>query len=904
MKQKHVVLKQKLAAAVASVAALASLTAQCLERSYNWKEDAQDNSWANAANWHYWANNAWQENDGYPNALTHGAEFWKNAIVGISGEKTMTIGELKIGASVVLDGGTLIVGDDANTTDYHEVYIASKDKENDWMDSGTLEVKNGTLKVVQSNSCLDVGRGTYSTAALIVSGGTVEAQTLRLGYGNGATGTVNLNSGTLSVYDIADGNGTGEIVFNGGTLQIKNAVYLDKSKIALTMAEGGVTFDIPDLGTNEKGEDRAAQIVNAITYADGVTSATLTKTGAGVLALKGETAATKIVAKGGTLKFWADDNTATYGGKYDLELAGGTIDPIEFKSIEITDGTYALAYLPSTSASSVTLSGGTLTASADSASVSLSKTVVLNGGTLEITIDSEVTIDNSQEFSIGGISLGANGSVNDIVLKQGETAIPCAAISLSGTTLKLRKLTDDDAKYRWLGETESYDAGANWGAGTYRPWTKIFGAYKGASTSVKMDVAETDQNGDWKFYGSDFFTFIAQDDAYGKDTTSNQYPGGLVISGLEGCGAKIDGGTYVFGNSIYIANEESSCGRLEIASGSVTAKTYNVEVGEKGTGELIVSGGSLVVEQWLGVGESGGTGTLWLTGGSVSVPGIYSGGTGTVYLDGGTLVATSADGNGLLQASLSNVFVGKGGAIIDTGANSPSIQEVLQHDASLGETADGGLVKRGTGTLTFTVAPTFTGRVSVEQGVVVLPAGSAIEPDGETTFKVTEGSQDFFYPLASAVAGDDGVEYPSKAVAEAAAKNAVAIPSDVAAVLDTNEKVAAYRALFSAEARRVEDSKWFVYVDFTENAKSDLGAALTQEFADVDFSKLSSEGNASVTIDHPVAGLYYRLCSGADVNALAPGTAKLSDGSSLELTLDAAGACTFYRLNVSTTENN
>ena len=64
MKQKHVVLKQKLAAAVASVAALASLTAQCVERSYNWKDDAPDNSWTTAANWHYWANNAWQENNG------------------------------------------------------------------------------------------------------------------------------------------------------------------------------------------------------------------------------------------------------------------------------------------------------------------------------------------------------------------------------------------------------------------------------------------------------------------------------------------------------------------------------------------------------------------------------------------------------------------------------------------------------------------------------------------------------------------------------------------------------------------------------------------------------------------------------------------------------------------------
>lgn len=893
MKQKHVAMKQKLAAAVASVAALASLTAQCVERSYNWKDDAQDTTWANAANWHYWANNAWQENDGCPNALTHGAEFWKDAIVGISGEET--IGELKIGASVVLDGGTLIVGENDDTDAWYEVQIAPDDWKETNVTEGSLEVRGGTLKVVKSKNSLDVGRDAGSTATLTVSGGTVEAQKLRLGYGEGAKGTVNLNGGTLSVYNIEPGNGTGEIVFNGGTLQINNDVYLDRSKITLTMAEGGVTFDIPDLGKNEQEKDRSAQIVNAIMYASGVTSATLTKTGAGVLALKGATDATKIVAKEGSLYFW---DSASVNDKYALELAGGTAADTTFSSIEITDGTYELGKLPSTSADFVTLSGGTLTASADSAFPTLSKAVVLNGGTLEITIDSAVGIEDSQEFSISGISLGAAGSVNDIVLKQGETPIPCAAISLSGTTLKLRKLTNDEANYRWLGATESYNEDSNWGAG-YPPWTKIFGTCKGARTSVTMDVAEgSKQNGGWKFHGGDFFTFTAANDEYGKTTDSD-----IVISGLKGCGAKIVGGTYVFGNSIYIANEESSCGRLEIASGSVTANAHDVKVGKHGTGELIVSGdGSLVVEQWLGVGESGGTGTLRLTGGSVSVPGIYSGdgGTGTVYLDGGTLVATSADGNGLLQASLSNVYVGEGGAIIDTGANSPSIQEALQHDASLGETADGGLVKRGTGKLTFDVAPTFTGRVSVEQGVVVMPKGSS-EPDGATTFKVTESEKDYFYPLASAVVD---VEYPSQAAATKAANNGVAIPSDVAAVLDTNEKVAAYRALFSAEVREVDGGKWFVYVNFKEDVESALRASLTQEFADVDFSKLSSEGNASVTIDSPTAGLYYRLCSGADVNDLAPGTATLSNGSPLELKLESKGACTFYRLNVSTTANN
>jgi autotransporter-associated beta strand protein len=61
-----------------------------------------------------------------------------------------------------------------------------------------------------------------------------------------------------------------------------------------------------------------------------------------------------------------------------------------------------------------------------------------------------------------------------------------------------------------------------------------------------------------------------------------------------------------------------------------------------------------------------------------------------------------------------------GGAIIDTTNFNDTILEPLQHDAALGGTPDGGLVKNGSGTLTLAVNGTYTGPTTVTEGTLAV----------------------------------------------------------------------------------------------------------------------------------------------------------------------------------------
>ena len=91
---------------------------------------------------------------------------------------------------------------------------------------------------------------------------------------------------------------------------------------------------------------------------------------------------------------------------------------------------------------------------------------------------------------------------------------------------------------------------------------------------------------------------------------------------------------------------------------------------------------------------------------------------GTFRFNGGTLILTGAASTD----DKSDFLVGAKGAVIST-AEAPDGQAtldlVLKHDPALGATLDGGLVKKGPGTLVISEDCTFTGPIIIEEGKVV-----------------------------------------------------------------------------------------------------------------------------------------------------------------------------------------
>ncbi len=171
---------------------------------------------------------------------------------------------------------------------------------------------------------------------------------------------------------------------------------------------------------------------------------------------------------------------------------------------------------------------------------------------------------------------------------------------------------------------------------------------------------------------------------------------------------------YQFGNGYY-----------SISGGTLlqTSATRRIIVGEQGTGTLTVSGTALV-DSAGGVrfGASGaitGNGTIRLNGGTIYTPLVEDlGGTSTFHFNGGTLKARSATDT--FMQDLDTADVQQGGAVIDTNGFNVTIAQPLSAGS-----ASGGLNKIGSGTLTLTSAPTYTGNTEISAGRLQLATGNA-----------------------------------------------------------------------------------------------------------------------------------------------------------------------------------
>ena len=99
--------------------------------------------------------------------------------------------------------------------------------------------------------------------------------------------------------------------------------------------------------------------------------------------------------------------------------------------------------------------------------------------------------------------------------------------------------------------------------------------------------------------------------------------------------------------------------------------------------------------------------------------------TATFNFNGGTLKARAASTTFIQGSTVAPIIpvttvVKSGGAIIDDGGFAISILEPLQHDSSLGTTPDGGLTKKGSGTLTLAANNSYIGSTTVSNGTLAV----------------------------------------------------------------------------------------------------------------------------------------------------------------------------------------
>ncbi len=150
---------------------------------------------------------------------------------------------------------------------------------------------------------------------------------------------------------------------------------------------------------------------------------------------------------------------------------------------------------------------------------------------------------------------------------------------------------------------------------------------------------------------------------------------------------------------------------------------------------------------------------------------------------------------------------------------------------------------------------------------------------------------------------------PVDTEAEAEAEAAKVVPSVPTAVAEelTPAQEAAYTEMFEAKVVQVtvgETTKYAVEVVMKDSVAADIQTAVDAEAGD--FAEAAAEAAAdavnggSATVS-TVAGLYYVVEAGTEVDGIAPASCTLATGDTLDLTLPNKGEKGFYKLRVSVT---
>jgi len=486
---------------------------------------------------------------------------------------------------------------------------------------------------------------------------------------------------------------------------------------------------------------------NTYTGTTTVSVGTLTISGSGTL---GNTANPLLITDG-TLNLGGTNQTVGSATVTGGTITNGTLTPSALTYNGNAPATISAGIAGSTG---ITKNGaGKLTLSGNS---TYTGGTTLNGGILAITSNGALGADTSPvTFNVGGLSVEGTGATNlgnrpltrfpdfiDVAAAEHTFSITqsfnatVAFVKRGLGRLALSGTNNSPAPIIVNAGTLDITAGITAETATANVPIQIANE-AGASATLTVSGTGTLNTGVSEIYvGQGFAT--ANGVLNLRDSGTINVNNWLAVGRSNAVGTvNMSGGTLnkLGGNATHVtigSNTAGSTGAFTHSGGVINSADSDFYVGESGVGTYAVSATAQanLLALRLGVNASG-NGTVNLNGGTINASQVIKGpGSGTLNFNGGTLRAAVVNADFIGSSVTTNIQTG--GAIIDTNGFDVTINAPLASST----TADGGLIKRGTGVLTLTNGSSYTGPTVVERGTLTL-VGSI---SGSTNIAVRAGA--------------------------------------------------------------------------------------------------------------------------------------------------------------------
>jgi autotransporter-associated beta strand protein len=621
------------------------------------------------------------------NKTTSGTVILNNSVNTFTGATTISGGTLAINADaglgtppadavpghLVIDGGTL------GTQGF--VLVANRgirigNASGDG--TGTIDVSSGTL--TYNGIITDDGTGGHR---LVKTG----MGTLRLGGVNAYRGGTVVREGLISIaadsgLGIAPTTKTpGHLTLGGGGLRATESFELAANRgISLGLPSGSGTGNIAVL------QDKTLMYNGLITNHDSGIG-TLAKKDGGTLVLGGENTFT-----GGT----------TYAGKTSiLESNSGVIQINHSGALGASGGIFfgdsgGLRY---GSGVSVDMSGRINTGTSK-------ETVRIDTNGSDVTFANALTGSGRLEKLGGGrLTLAAAGTTTapTLYVRGGELAVTAGSLELTDT---IKDAALDERASAFVRNAALRIAG-----GTVRTAGSLVVGYASepATLAVSSGCLEVGANPDAP--ARDLFagaSIAATVDISGGTT---EIHGEFTVGSNSSATVNVRGGMLTASRLRHFKQNHAV---VNLTGGNVTVDEVVLETNTTADGSLTVNldaGGTLTSDR-IYLNRTGGTS------GTHSLSLRFNGGTLKKKSDrDGPLIDTIVGTGGTL---VWDVVIAGGGAAIDTNGFDTHVVRPLLRDSTRAATQDGGLLKKGIGTLTLAAVHTFTGPTTVESGTLAL----------------------------------------------------------------------------------------------------------------------------------------------------------------------------------------